>query len=70
MRYCGFQINQSDREVMLTSVAFPLQAELWLHKWEIRKWSKDMELIKSDTKATNGDTAVHLYWEASNSNPG
>jgi hypothetical protein len=44
VHYRDFQINHSDREVMLTSVAFPLSTELLAPKWEMHKWSKDVEL--------------------------
>lgn len=44
MHYRGFQINHSDCEVMLTSVAFPLSTELLAPQCEIHKRSKDMEL--------------------------
>jgi len=49
---------------------FPLAGRTLVPRWGICRWSKDMELVKSDSKATNGDNATHLYCEASNSNPG
>lgn len=51
-------INHSDPEVMLTTVAFALSAELWLHNWETHKGSKHMELVKSDTNAAVAITQI------------
>jgi len=70
VRYWEIPINHSDPEVMLTNVVLPLSAELWFHDGGICRWSKDMELVKSNSKAINGDNATHMYCEASNSNPG